>query len=327
MFNLFTRFSHWTTYSLFGLSRESRLGAAIQFYIEDVTKIFFLLIVMIYLISLFRAGLDTDRIRNYLTGMRRGVGYLAAAIFGAVTPFCSCSSIPLFLAFTTARIPLGITMAFLITSPMINEVALVLLSSLFGLKFTLLYLGTGITAGIVGGFFLDSIGAERYLMPIGRKAAGMGSANGTAAVPATATRLTLGVRHRFAVEELKTILKRVTPWALGGIALGAALHGYIPEGFLENRLGGKSWWSVPAAVLLGIPLYSNASGMIPIAQSLLAKGLPAGTTLAFMMSVVAASFPEFAMLKQVMKPRLLLLFFGLLLFFFTVAGWVFNIAL
>ena len=302
------------------MARGSRLAESFHFFIEDVTKIYFLLLVMIYLIALVRAGVDTQRVRHFLMGKSRGAGYMLASVFGAVTPFCSCSSIPLFLGFTSARIPLGITMAFLITSPMINEVAVVLLGSILGIRFMILYVITGMVAGILGGFFIDFIKAERYLTPIGQQAAGMQAGDDY-----EKKNLSLKDRHDFARYELKEIFSRVWKWVLIGVGLGAALHGFVPENLITDHLGSGQWWSVPAAVALGIPLYANASGIIPVAETLLSKGLPVGTAMAFMMSVVAASFPEFMMLKQVMKPRLLLIFFLLLLFFFTAAGWIFNL--
>ena len=322
MLKIFTLLADWIIYSLAGLSRGDHLAESLHFFIEDVTKIYFLLLIMIYLIAILRAGVDTDRIRHYLMGRSRGLGYLLASVFGAVTPFCSCSSIPLFLGFTSARIPLGITMAFLITSPMINEVAIVLLGSILGIRFMVLYILTGMIAGILGGFFIDAIKAERYLSAIGQQAAAMATGeNGY-----EKQKLNLKQRHEFAKNELHEIFSRVWKWVIIGVGLGAALHGFVPEELITSALGAGQWWSVPAAVTLGIPLYANASGIIPVAESLLAKGLPVGTTMAFMMSVVAASFPEFMMLKQVMKPRLLLIFFLLLLFFFTSAGWIFNLA-
>lgn len=323
---IFSWLADFIAYRLFHLDEATRLGEAVHFFIEDVTKIYVLLVLMIYVISFLRAGLNTDKVRSYLSGKHRFAGYTIAAGFGAVTPFCSCSSIPLFLGFTSARIPLGITMAFLITSPMINEVALVLLGSLLGLKFMIIYTVTGLIAGIAGGAFIDLIRAERLLMPIGRQALAYGEAGAASIASQELKRKLTGMqRHQFAVEEFTTIFKRIWIWVLLGVGLGAFLHGYIPEGYLENFLSGGDWWSVPAAVVVGIPLYANASGIIPAAQSLIAKGLPVGTTLAFMMSVVAASFPEFTMLRQVMKPKLLLIFFLMLLVFFTLAGWLFNI--
>ncbi len=316
----FGKIADIVVYDWLGMEPYSRLGASLQFFIEDTTKIFCLLVIMIYLIGLARATLNIERVRDYLAGKNRFFGYIAAACFGAVTPFCSCSSIPLFLGFTQARIPIGITMAFLITSPMINEVAVALLGGLLGAKFTASYVAIGIGAGVIGGMFFDSIKAERYLTELGESAREVGSVGGEVEYEKKDWR----ARHEFAKEELKTIVGRIWKWIFIGVGVGAGLHGYVPEEVVVDNLGDGQWWSVPAAVLIGIPLYSNASGVIPVAESLLGKGLPVGTTLAFMMSTVAASMPEFVMLKQVMKTKLLLIFFVLLLVMFTVTGWVFN---
>jgi len=323
MLYLFTRFADWTIIELIGLDKDSRLGAALHFFIEDTTKIFALLIVMIYLIALARASLRIERVRDYLVGKHRLVGYGLGSFFGAITPFCSCSSIPLFLGFTSAGIPIGATMAFLLTSPLINEVAILLLGSLLGWKFTLMYIAVGMAVGIIGGFFLDSIHAERLLQPFVRKAFEASDAAPSEKSAPTAS-LGLRERHRFAADELLDILGRVWKWVFIGVGLGAALHGFVPEGWIEQNLGQGQWWSVPVAVLTGIPLYSNATGVIPVMESLIAHGLPVGTTLAFCMSTVAASFPEFILLKQVMQWRLLALLFAMLLVSFTVVGWIFN---
>lgn len=324
MFKIFTHLADWLSFSVFGLSAQSNLGQSVHFFIEDTTKIFTLLFVMIYVIALLRATLNVEAVRDFLAGKHRFAGYMAASVFGAITPFCSCSSIPLFLGFTQARIPIGITMSFLITSPMINEVAIMLMGGLLGLKFTIAYIGVGIAAGIAGGAFFDAIGAEKYLTPLVGQVKNTAPANSTEHAPQH-QKMTLRQRHEFAKEELTTILSRIWKWVFIGIGAGAALHGFVPESFIIDTVGPGQWWSVPGVVVLGIPLYTNASGIIPVAESLLAKGLPVGTTLAFMMSVVAASFPEFMMLKQVMRPRLLLVFFMLLLVLFTLTGWIFNL--
>ena len=276
---------------------------------------------MIYVIGLLRAGLNTERIREFLQGKNRFAAYFLGAGFGAVTPFCSCSSIPLFLGFTQARIPIGITMSFLITSPIVNEVAVVLLGGLLGVKFMVIYVTVGILVGVVGGIFLDTIKAERFLMPLAENMQKSNIGTDTSDIQ----KVTLRERHDFAKNELRSIFGRVWKWVIIGVGAGAFLHGFIPEEFIAEHLGSGQWWSVPGAVLLGIPLYSNASGMIPIAESLLSKGLPVGTTLALMMSTVAASFPEFVMLKQVMKSKLLIIFFIMLLIMFTAVGLIMNL--
>jgi len=327
MFQIFTDFATWLVYGVFGLEAGSALGGAVHFFVEDVSKIFVLLVVMIYFIALLRASLDVERVRDYLAGKNKGVGYLLGSIFGAITPFCSCSSIPVFLGFTSAGIPLGITMAFLITSPLINEVAVLLLMSLLGWKFTLLYVAVGMTVGMLGGLLLDAIKAERWLQSFAAEALVRGRQMAASNEVSTTERvLSLSERHEFAKAEALEIFGRVWKWVIIGVGLGAALHGFVPEGWVETHLGQGQWWSVPAAVLVGIPLYSNATGIIPVMESLLVNGLPIGTTLAFCMSTVAASFPEFILLKQVMQWRLLAVLLVVLLTAFTLVGWIFNFA-
>lgn len=321
MLDLFTKLADLIVYEIIGMAQGSHLAGSIHFFIEDTTKIFFLLIVMIYTIAWLRASLNIEKVRDYLSGKNRWIGYVSGAFFGAVTPFCSCSSIPLFFGFTQARIPLGITMSFLITSPIVNEVAVVLLGSLLGIKFMVIYVTIGIISGIIGGAFLDAIKAERFLTPLVKN---IKNKKPVAENEKTDRKLTLKDRHDFAKDELFTIFARVWIWVLAGVGLGAALHGLVPESWVVENLGSEKLWTVPVAVILGIPLYSNATGIIPVAESLLAKGLPVGTTLAFMMSTVAASFPEFILLKQVMKKELLFIFFFILLVLFTMTGWILN---
>ncbi len=323
MLSIFTVLADWLTYTLLDLAPDSKLGDAVHFFIEDTTKIFFLLIFMIYVIALMRASLKLERVRDYLAKNNKGWGYLAGSAFGAITPFCSCSSIPLFLGFTSAGIPVGITIAFLLTSPLINEVAVLLLLSLVGWKITLLYVVVGMATGILGGIFLDLIRAEKLLQPFALKAYQAAEASNTSADNTPA--LSLKERHDFAKTELLDIFSRVWKWVFIGVGLGAALHGFVPSIWFEQTLGDGQWWSVPMAVLAGIPLYSNATGVIPIMEGLILKGLPLGTTLAFCMSTVAASFPEMILLKQVMTWKLLTIIFVLLLTSFTLVGWLVNI--
>lgn len=324
MFEWFTDFATWLVVDILGLSKATKLGDALHFFIEDTTKIFFLILVMIYVIALLRASMNVERVRDYLAGKNKGIGYLLGSGFGAITPFCSCSSIPVFLGFTSAGIPVGITMSFLITSPLINEVAVLLLLGLLGWKFTMLYVVVGMLVGILGGFFLDAIKAERWLQSFAAKALEKGQQVTTTANGSPVS-LSLKERHSFAKEEMLEIFGRVWKWVIIGVGLGAALHGFVPDGWIKEHLGNGQWWSVPAAVLLGIPLYSNATGVIPVMESLIKQGLPIGTTLAFCMSTVAASFPEFILLKQVMQWRLLAILFLVLLVAFTLIGWIFNL--
>lgn len=323
MFEIFTIFADWISFTLLNLSPDSKMGDAVHFFIEDTSKIFTLLFVMIYLIAIIRASLDVELVRDYLKGQNKFVGYFLGSIFGAITPFCSCSSIPVFLGFTSAGIPLGITMAFLVTSPLINEIAVLLLMSLLGWKFTLAYVLIGLMVGMLAGLFLNAIKAERWLQSFAAEALKKGAQNKTNIQAAPKT-LTLNQRHDFAKQETKDIFSRVWKWVFIGVGLGAALHGFVPDGWIVSNLGAGQWWSVPMAVLIGIPLYSNATGVIPVMESLILNGLPIGTTLAFCMSTVAASFPEFILLKQVMQWRLLAVLFFVLLVSFTLVGWIFN---
>lgn len=326
MLQWFTALATWLVYGQLGLSPQSRFGQALHFFVEDVSKILVLLVVMIYLVALARASLRVERVRAFLEGRSRASGYGLASLFGAITPFCSCSSIPVFLGFSSAGIPIGITMAFLLTSPLINEVAVVLLVSLLGWKLTLVYVLAGMLVGILGGVLLDALGAERWLQSFAADALVRARQQPQTRLNLPEQRIRWQERHEFARDEAFEIFGRVWKWVLIGVGMGAALHGYVPEGWIADHLGEGQWWSVPMAVLLGIPLYSNATGVIPVMESLIRHGLPVGTTLAFCMSTVAASFPEFILLKQVMQWRLLALLLVILLVSFTLMGWLLNLA-
>ena len=303
-----------------GLS--DRAAAALEFFLYDTAKILLLLLLMVYVIGWLRAGLHVERVRDFLAGRRRVLGYVLGAGFGAITPFCSCSSIPLFLGFTTSGIPVGITLAFLITSPLINEIAVVLLWGLLGWKLTLVYVLAGLGAGIIGGWFMDVLRAERWLQDYLKESI----ASGAAQQPIGTAQRKIGLRerHLFAGGETRSIFRRVWRWVIIGVGLGALLHGYVPEAWFAEHLGAGQWWSVPAAVAVGIPLYTNVTGIVPVMESLLLKGLPVGTTLAFCMGAVAASLPEVLMLRQVMRGKLLALFLGTLLVLFSLLGWLLN---
>jgi len=321
MLQLFTKLADLIVWQWLGIEESTHWGVSLHFFIEDTTKIFFLVAVMIYVIALVRATLNMDVVRDHLQGRSRWFGYGAASLFGAITPFCSCSSIPMFLGFTSAGIPTGVTLSFLITSPLINEVAVVLLGSLLGWKFTLVYISAGLFVGIAGGFLFDKFKADEHLQELASKVRNDGVSVQTNHAH---QKLTMKERHLFAKEEMTEIFGRIWKWILIGVGVGALLHGFVPESWIAEHLGDGSWWSVPLAVLMGIPLYSNASGMIPVVETLLAKGLPVGTALALMMSTVGASFPEFILLKQVLKPKLLVWLFLYFLVAFTGIGWLIN---
>ncbi len=316
--------SHFIVYDALGFAKDSHLAASIEFFIYDTIKILMLMVALIYGIAVVRASLNVERVRDYLAGKGRGLGYFFGSMFGAITPFCSCSSIPLFLGFTTARIPIGITMSFLITSPLINEIAVILLWGLLGWKFTLIYVTIGMSAGIIGGLVMDGLKAERWLQPFVLDAMKHTPITSYVNESSEIKKLSLRDRHIFAYNETQTIFKRVWKWVIIGVGIGAGLHGFVPENWFAENLGAGEWWTVPSAVLVGIPLYSNVTGIIPIMQSLLMKGLPIGTTMAFCMSAVAASIPEVMLLRQIMTIKLQAAFLGYLWIILTLVGWLFN---
>ena len=318
MLEMFTRLSDWATYTVMGLDKTTKLADAVHFFIEDTSKIFFLLAVMIYLIGFARSFVSPEKVRLWLTGKSRITGYILASFLGAITPFCSCSSVPLFIAFLSAGIPLGVTMAFLITSPLVNEVAVVLLGNALGFKFTATYVGMGIFLGILGGYIIDLLKLDKWVEPYVWQIK----------MPAPETTSPLSnwtARETFARKEAIDIIKRVWLYVIIGVGLGAGLHGYVPQDWFIAHAGADNLFSVPLAVLIGIPLYSNATAIIPIAEVLMNKGVPVGTILAFIMSIVAISLPELLILRKVLKPAMLAFFTGYLFLAFVATGYIFNI--
>ncbi|OJX80024.1 permease [Magnetospirillum sp. 64-120] len=314
---IFTQFADWLVYGVLGLAPATPLSGALQFFVEDVGKIFFLLILVVFVIGFFRSMLAPERVRKMLGGRNRWFSFPAAVGLGAVTPFCSCSSVPLFIGFLEAGIPLGVTMAFLITSPMINEIAVFLLISTLGLEFTVVYVVTGLVVGLVGGLVIDRLRLEHWVEDYVWKIR-----MGETALPEGPH----GLRDRlnYALEQVREIVGRLWLYILIGIGIGAFLHGYVPAEQLMRYAGPENPFAVPLSVLIGIPLYSNATGMIPVVEALLAKGLPVGTVLALMMSVVALSLPEMMMLKKVLKWQLLVVFISVLAVSITLVGYLFN---
>lgn len=314
--------AHWLIFGIFGLAPGSRIGAAVEFFVYDTAKILLLLVALIYAIAWMRASLNVEKVRDFLAGKRRSFGYFLGSAFGAVTPFCSCSSIPLFLGFVTARIPVGITMAFLITSPLINELAVVMLWGVLGWKFTAIYVVTGMAAGMLGGAYMDSIKADRWLQPFVRKAAQ--SVPARRLVAKSGGKLTVRQRHAFASGETAMIFARVWKWVVAGVGMGAALHGFVPQDWFAENFSANQWWTVPSAVVVSLPLYSNVTGIIPVMESLLFKGLPVGTTLAFCMGATVASIPELMLLRQIMTDKLQAAFLAYLWAMLTFVGFLFN---
>lgn len=317
MLEVFTHLASLVTYDIFHLEKSTKLADATHFFIEDTTKIFFLLAVMIYIIGFARSYVSPEKTREWLTGKSRLTGYVLAALLGAVTPFCSCSSVPLFIAFLSARIPLGVTMAFLITSPMVDQVVVVLLGETMGMSFTVTYILVGSLVGILGGFLIDALKVERWVEPY---VWDIKMPTPETVEEASSWRW----RARYARGEVIDIMKRVWIYVFLGVGVGAALHGYIPREWFLEHAGANNIFAVPVAVLIGIPLYSNATGIIPVAEVLLNKGVPVGTILAFIMSVVTLSPPELIILRKVLKPQMMIFLVVFLIVAFIGTGYLFN---
>ncbi len=315
MLKLFTIFADIVTYNWLGLTRGKHLTEAVHFFVEDTTKIFFLLVTIIFVVAVVRSFFPPERTRRFLAGKNLFVAHVLAALLGVVTPFCSCSACPLFIGFVEAGIPLGVTFSFLISSPMVNEVALVLLFGLFGWEIAAIYLFTGLIVAIVAGIIIGRLNMERYVADYVWEIR-----MGEAEVPT----MTWRERFQYAKGYVKEILSKIWIYVLGGIAVGALVHGYVPQDFLLKYAGPNNPLAVPIAVILGVPLYSNAAGVIPIVQALMAKGLPLGTTLAFMMAVTALSFPEMVILSQVLKRELIMTFVGIVSMSIIIVGYIFN---
>jgi len=316
---MFDSLANLIVYQWLGMNAESHSGAAIHFFIMDTAKIFFMLVIIIYVMGLLRALLSPEKVREYIRGKPKWLARTSAVTLGAVTPFCSCSSVPLFIGFVEAGIPLGVTFSFLIASPMINEVAVVILLGILGWKLTLMYVAAGLTVAYVGGMIMERFKPERWVEEYVWKIQ-----MGETSLPEPDTSL-VG-RHRYAWGEVKEIVERLWKWVVAGIAVGALFHGYVPEGWVTEHLGGQNnWLAVPGAVLLGVPLYSNATGVIPVAEAMLGKGVAIGTTLAFMMSIAALSLPEMIILRKVVRWPALALYAGVLVIAFILVGWGFNL--
>jgi len=311
----------WLAFDLAGLIPGSPLGEAVHFFLYDTPKVFLLLVGVVFVMGVVHSFISPERTRAWLANRPLGLGNVMAAGLGVVTPFCSCSAVPLFIGFLSAGVPLGVTFSFLISAPMVNEVALALLFGLFGWQVAALYLGLGLSVAIVAGLVIGRLGLEHQLEDWVR-AIQVGAAPDLDASALTwADRLHQGRAH------VKEIVGRVWPWLVAGIALGAGIHGYVPQDLMANIMGKDQWWAVPAAVLLGVPMYSNAAGILPVIQALLGKGAALGTALAFMMSVIALSLPEMVILRKVLKPALIAVFAGVVASGIMLVGFVFNAVL
>jgi hypothetical protein len=304
-----------------GLTRETHLGEALHFFLYDTPKVLLLLVGIVFVMGVIQTFFAPERTRALLAGRRLGVGNAMAASLGIVTPFCSCSAVPLFIGFLSAGVPLGVTFSFLISAPMVNEVGLALLLGLFGWKVAALYLGLGLLVAIVAGLVIGELKMERYLedwvraIHLGETAAPQGQGY------TWPERFAAGWRH------VREIVGKVWPYVLVGIALGALIHGYVPQDFMASFMGRDAWWAVPAAVVLGVPMYTNAAGIVPVVEALIGKGAALGTTLAFMMSVIALSAPEMLILRKVLRWPLIATFVGVVAAGILLVGYVFNLVL
>ncbi|KAA3606412.1 MAG: permease [Calditrichaeota bacterium] len=325
MFDWIQNLADWLVFDAFGMTPKEHLSEALNFFIYDSVKILLLLFFIISLMGIVNSYFPIDRVRNFLSRNKLyGLEFLMASLFGVVTPFCSCSSVPLFIGFVQGGIPLGVTFAFLITSPLVNEVAIGLFIGLFGIKITAIYVISGILLGTISGIILQQLKLERFLTPwvlqILENAQREQDAFQEEKQP-------FSKRLPIIWNEVLNILKGVVPYVIVGIAIGGLMHGYIPEGFFEKYMDKENLFAVPIATILAVPMYSNASGILPVVQVLVSKGIPIGTAIAFMMGVVGLSFPEAMLLKKVMTFRLIGVFFGVVTLCIIISGYLFNVIL
>ncbi len=311
-------FSGFVTFQLFGLNEGSHLGEAVHFFLYDTPKVLMLLTLVVFGVGIIRTFFTPERTRNILAGKRESVGNVLAALLGTVTPFCSCSAVPLFIGFVTAGVPLGVTLSFLVAAPLVNEIALVLLYGLLGWKVAGLYLVTGLFVAIVAGWIIGRLGMENHIEEWVQEIR-------TNVDDVPDEKLTWDERFLRGWEAVKDIVGKVWIYVVAGIAVGAGIHGYVPEGFMASIMGKGAWWSVPAAVVIGVPMYSNAAGIVPVIHALLEKGAALGTVLAFMMSVIALSLPEMVILRKVLKPRLISAFIVVVASGILLVGYLFNL--
>ncbi len=311
--------SEWLAFRLLGLTPKSHLGEAVAFLLYDTPKVLLLLTLVVFIVTFLQTFVSPTRVRDALSKRRPGLGNALASLFGIITPFCSCSAVPLFIGFLRAGVPLGVTFSFLVAAPMVNEVALGMLFAMFGWKIALLYAGTGVAIAFSSGLILGQLRMERHLEGWVQEAL-----NAPSLGELEAEQIKLPERINLAVQGVKEIVGKVWPYILAGIAVGAFIHGYVPETLMAGLLGKQAWYSVPLAVLIGVPLYSNAAGVMPIVEALLGKGAALGSTLAFMMAVIGLSLPETVILRRVMRPRLIATFVGVVATGILLVGYLFN---
>lgn len=324
MFDWIQYFADWLIYRIFSIAQGSKLGDALNFFVYDTLKILILLFLITMVMGVVNSYFPVDRIRNFLSRNKLfGLEYLLASTFGAVTPFCSCSSVPLFIGFVKGGIPLGVTFAFLITSPLVNEVAIALFVGMFGLKATIIYVSSGILLGMIGGLVLGKLNLEKYLSPWVQGI--LANAEKEGEFDEEKKNFTERLPEIF--REATGIIKSVFWYIIVGIGIGALMHGFIPTGFFEQYISKDNPFAVPVAVILGVPMYSNAAGVLPVIQVFVQTGIPIGTAIAFMMAVVGLSIPEATLLKKVMTWKLIGIFFSVVSFFIIISGYLFNMIL
>ena len=325
MFDWIQKLADWIVFDTLQLNRGKHLAEALNFFIYDSIKILILLFVIIFLMGIVNSYFPIDKVKNYLSRNKLfGFEYFMASLFGVVTPFCSCSSVPLFIGFVRGGIPLGVTFAFLITSPLVNEVAIGLFVGLFGLKITVIYVVSGVLLGVISGLILSRFKLEQFLTPWVKEVLANAKRDEEVFI---AEKTPFIQRLPVIWDEVVNILKGVVVYVLVGIAIGGLMHGYIPEGFFEQYMSKANFFAVPLATILAVPMYSNASGILPIVQVLVTKGIPLGTAIAFMMGVVGLSLPEAMLLKKVMTFKLIGIFFGVVTLCIIISGYLFNILL
>lgn len=324
MFDWIQHIADWLIYKVFGIGADTHLGTALNFFIYDTLKILILLFIIVFIMGMVNAYFPIEKLKTYLHRKKLyGLEYFFASVFGAITPFCSCSSVPLFIGFVQGGIPLGVTFAFLITSPLVNEVAIAMFIGLFGWKVTLIYAGSGILLGTMGGWLLGKFNLEPLLSDWVKKIL----ENKMQQNAYEDETLTFRQRLPEITRSAWAIVKGVLIYVIIGIAIGAAMHGYVPENFFGQYLGGGQWWTVPLAVILAVPMYANAAGIVPVIQVFVAKGVPLGTAIAFMMATVGLSIPEATLLKKVMTIKLITIYFGTVTLFIMISGFLFNMLL
>lgn len=318
VYRLLPDLSSWLTYSLLPIEKGSHLGSSVEFFLYDTPKVMMLLFIVVFGVGIIRSFFTPEKTRAFLSGKSEFVGNILAALLGIITPFCSCSAVPLFIGFVTAGVPLGVTFSFLIAAPMVNEIALGLLYGLLGWKVAAIYMGTGLFIAIFSGWIIGRLKLEGHIEDWVTEI-------NTTAINMEEEKLSWNDRIVYGWDAVKEIIGRVWIYVILGIAVGAGIHGFVPEGVMASIMGKESWWSVPLSVLIGVPMYSNAAGIIPVVEALLGKGAALGTVLAFMMSVIALSLPEIVILRKVLKPKLIAVFIGVVASGILIVGYLFNI--